>query len=315
MSGAKPYRQTYWDWRAAGNFMFGGTGSGLLILTPAILSNGGPVRLFVLIGLALICLGLSLVWLEIGKRLRAMNVFRQPKMSWMTRESYAATLTLIFGGLTIWLGGYGFAALTAISAAGFLYCQGRILKASKGIPAWREPMILPLIIITGLTEGLCVLLLGILAILPILAMVQLPDFVGLFFVPSALLGAFAVSISLALIGFCALRFYYWHRYRQKFNASAPSEAVKVYDGFAPHFLVTGTIAPVILIILSALIPSLNTPFLIVAALLGLMAGWAFKFTAITRACFTQGFSIPKRPARGPRGSGGKGAKPGWNTDV
>ncbi len=35
----------------------------------------------------------------------------------------------------------------------FVYCQGRMLQAARGIPAWREPLLVPLIVVTGLAEG------------------------------------------------------------------------------------------------------------------------------------------------------------------
>jgi phenylacetyl-CoA:acceptor oxidoreductase subunit 2 len=47
----------------------------------------------------------------------------------------------------------------AIAAAAFLYCQARILRASKGIPAWRAPLVVPLILLSGLAEGGALLLL------------------------------------------------------------------------------------------------------------------------------------------------------------
>ena len=31
--GPAPWRQTNWDWRAAGNFIFGGAGGGLIVFT------------------------------------------------------------------------------------------------------------------------------------------------------------------------------------------------------------------------------------------------------------------------------------------
>ena len=43
--------------------------------------------------------------------------------------------------------------LAAVAALAFLYCQARILRAAKGIPAWRAPEIVPLIVFTGLAEG------------------------------------------------------------------------------------------------------------------------------------------------------------------
>jgi hypothetical protein len=78
MRQAEPYLQTWWDWRAAGNFMFGGTGSGLIFFAPFAALLASFVTPVLLAGLAFMALGLGLVWMEIGRRLRAMNVFRHP---------------------------------------------------------------------------------------------------------------------------------------------------------------------------------------------------------------------------------------------
>ena len=89
--------QSHWDWRAAGNFVLGGAGSSLLAWS-ALAALGGAVLLWpVLLALALVGAGLGCVWLEIGRPWRALNVFRHPQRSWMTREGLVATLTFALG--------------------------------------------------------------------------------------------------------------------------------------------------------------------------------------------------------------------------
>jgi len=75
--GPAPWQQAHWDWRAAGNFIFGGAGAGLLVATPYAGAQGLANTLLVLAGMGLIGLGLLCVWLEIGRPLRAMNVMRR----------------------------------------------------------------------------------------------------------------------------------------------------------------------------------------------------------------------------------------------
>jgi phenylacetyl-CoA:acceptor oxidoreductase subunit 2 len=138
--------QASWDARAAANFMLGGAGAGLLALSLFLDS-----RASVLLGMALIALGLAAVWLEIGRKLRALHVFFNPFTSWMSRESFAAVLVFAFGILSLF---HRWALpLAALAALAFLYCQARILRAAKGIPAWRAPQVVPLILFTGLAEG------------------------------------------------------------------------------------------------------------------------------------------------------------------
>ena len=90
--GPEPWQQRHWDWRAAGNFVCGGAGAGLIVYA-AIFGAATPAfAALVLAGLALVGLGLFCVWLEIGRPLRALHVFFNPRTSWMTREAFVATL-------------------------------------------------------------------------------------------------------------------------------------------------------------------------------------------------------------------------------
>ena len=181
--------QRHWDARAAANFVLGGAGSGLLVCVA--LADIRDVRA-VALALALVALGLGAVWLEIGRKLRALHVLFNPFTSWMTRESYAALLLIPLGVASIYVPAA--ATLAAATAALFLYCQARILRASKGIPAWRASEVVPLVVLTGLAEGA-----GL----------------ALFFSESTVLqAAFAIAV--------AARYVAWRRYR----AAAPSAALE-----------------------------------------------------------------------------------------
>ncbi len=158
--------QKHWDIRAALNFMLGGAGAGLMVWA-ALAQTRSPYP--VLLSLMLVGGGLFSVWLEIGRRLRALHVFFNPFTSWMTRESFAALLLFAFGLAS--LVKPAFLPAAAVAAAAFLYCQARILRAAKGIPAWRTPWVVPLIVVSGLAEGAALLLVlqGGLAGIPVLA--------------------------------------------------------------------------------------------------------------------------------------------------
>ena len=140
--------QSSWDARAAANFMLGGAGSGLLAFSSFVQS---PYPL--VLGLVLIAAGLGAVWLEIGRKLRALHVFFNPFTSWMTRESFAAVVLFASGVSFLAFQQRILLYATALAALAFLYCQARILRAAKGIPAWRAPEVVPLILFTGLAEG------------------------------------------------------------------------------------------------------------------------------------------------------------------
>ena len=142
--------QRHWDARAATNFICGGAGSGLLVVT-ALVPSTRPLA--VLVALVLIAAGLAAVWLEIGRKLRALHVFFNPFTSWMTRESFAAVMVFLLGASYLLFPRMVLLYGTGLAAAGFLYCQARILHAAKGIPAWRVPEVVPLVVCTGLAEG------------------------------------------------------------------------------------------------------------------------------------------------------------------
>jgi phenylacetyl-CoA:acceptor oxidoreductase subunit 2 len=139
--------QTNWDVRAALNFMGGGAGAGLMIAAALLALPAAAVVL----ALVLVAAGLTAVWHELGKRLRAPHVFFNPMTSWMARESFAAVA--LFG---VGIGAVPWPALVpmaAIAAAAFLYCQARMLQGAKGIPAWRAKATVPLLLASGLAEG------------------------------------------------------------------------------------------------------------------------------------------------------------------
>jgi phenylacetyl-CoA:acceptor oxidoreductase 26-kDa subunit len=249
--------QKHWDARAALNFMLGGAGAGLMIASAlAWPMSQAPV----LLALVLVAAGLAAVWLEIGKKLRALNVFINPFTSWMTRESFVAVLLFSFGAAAI-VKPQPFLPLAALTALAFVYCQGRILHASKGIPAWRAPQIVLFILSTGLAEGA-----GL----------------ALFFSAGPLL---LTWFALALV----LRAIAWTRYAK----AAPSAALEA-PGKA--LLQIGTVGALALAVAGAWYPAAAP----LAGLLALATGLWLKLALVTRASLNQGFSLPRLPVRGAR---------------
>ncbi|GAB3774725.1 hypothetical protein GCM10028796_49560 [Ramlibacter monticola] len=267
--------QGYWDWRASGNFICGGAGSGLVFFG-ALCAPPGLVVPLVLAGLGLVGLGLFFVWLEIGRPLRAVNVFVHLRTSWMSREALAAVVLFVLGAGLI-------AGLrwrlwpTAVAAAVFLYCQARILGAARGIPTWRHPLTVPLLVLTGLTEGM-----------------------GLFW----LLGAWANPPLLQAVPFAMLllaRGLLGRLWRLRLGEQASAPALRAIDSIAPAMRWLGLAAPLALLALAATtstVPALAAALLALAGLLATATGWVFKFTLVTRTAYQQGFSLPRMPVRG-----------------
>jgi phenylacetyl-CoA:acceptor oxidoreductase subunit 2 len=255
--GPKPWIQQHWDARAAANFMLGGAGAGLLVATALAYPDG---RAPLLIALGMIAAGLGAVWLEIGRKLRAVNVFFNPFTSWMTRESFAAVLVFAFGAAALWRT-QPFLPLAGLAALAFVFCQARILHASKGIPAWRAPQVVLLILGTGLAEGA-----GI----------------ALFFTTAPLL---ITWFGLALI----LRAFAQMRYEAAVRNPALVTPGKV-------MLQIGTAGPLLLAIAGYWLPHLAPA----AGAAAFAAGLWFKFALVTRASLNQGFDLPHLPVRGAR---------------
>jgi phenylacetyl-CoA:acceptor oxidoreductase 26-kDa subunit len=276
--GPNPWQQAHWDWRAAGNFIFGGAGSGLLVFTVASGLQGVAARLLVLTGLALVGLGLLCVWLEIGRPLRAANVFINLRLSWMSREALASVFVFACG-LGLAAGVQACAAPLAVVALAFLYCQARIVQGARGIPAWREPLIVPLLVACGLAEG-----------------------AGLFW----LLGAWQVPAHAAASGLfavlVAVRWALWRTWRKRLgDAQIAPRALAHVDRIAPVVQWIGGALALALALLAAggLAPESWNPALLAAAGLAVaVSGARFKFTLITRAAFNQGFALARLPVRG-----------------
>jgi phenylacetyl-CoA:acceptor oxidoreductase subunit 2 len=285
-SGA-PRLQRNWDSRAACNFIGGGSGTGLLLAGAAAFGTGGPYFAAGILAVALIGFGLSMVWLEIGRPLRALNVFFHPQTSWMSREAFLALPILALASLAVLLDqpfvrlpfqAHGSATVLAWAAAApglaFLYCQGRILHASRGVPAWNEPALQWVIVTTAIAEGLGLLLLLSLAVAP-------PP-------------VWAVAAAIVAL---AARAGTWERYRHRVKLNAHAQAAAVLDRASPWIHLFGHLLAAILLISSLIMPS---P-IVAAAVAGLLlfaTGAYLKFVVVTRAAFTHGFSVPFMPARG-----------------
>jgi phenylacetyl-CoA:acceptor oxidoreductase subunit 2 len=153
----------------------------------------------------------------------------------------------------------------ALAALAFLFCQAMILRASKGIPAWRMPEVVPLVLCTGLAEGTGALL----------AMDAQPA------VP-ALLGLAVIARALA-----------WFRYRGELRQPGARAALEPAGALLVWL---GTVAPLALLLVSLLVPQAAA----LAGLAALAAGWRLKFVLVARASFNQGFTLPKLPVRGAR---------------
>ena len=280
-----PRLQRHWDARAATNFICGGAGGGLLVAI-ALASLWNPdLRPLVVLALVLVAAGLTAVWLEIGRPLRAFNVYRNAATSWMSREAMLAPPLFAFGAAAVifnWPVAYWFAALFGLAYA---YAQARMLYANIGIPAWRQLSIIDMIVTTGLTEGV-----GLLC-------------------AAALYWSVLAPFGFLLAAIVVLRFLAWRNYLANLRRDgAPSGTLKAFDAFDGPFIWLGHALPVLSALGAAVIGS--ALLLALAGVLAAGAGAWFKYVLVCRAAFTQGFALPRTPSRG-AGAAGAGGAPGW----
>ena len=293
--GVEPWHQPHWNWKAAGNFLCGGAGAGLLAVTTAMGLVGEPFAVSASISMGMIAFGLFLLLFKIGRPLRSLHVLRQPQRSWMSREAWVAGALFPLGILAVWFENR--ALLVAAAACGmlFLYCQGMILQAAKGIPAWRVPQIVPLLVATGLTEGL-----GLFLALPLFGADVMPR---------------AIPIAIALLLLVFTRSLAWIAYSTALlKAGAPIRTFEVLDAYRSWFVAIGLVLTAVAVVIGLVFTVIAPLMFAFGGLCAFAAGWAWKFIVVTRAGFNQGFAVNRTPVRG-AGIAGAMVKPGWVLEV
>lgn len=278
--GFHPWQQTSWDARAAANFIAGGLGSGLIVFAALANARGSALAMLMIAGLGIVAVGLACVWAEIGRPLRALNVFRQPRRSWMAREALAALPLFIAGGIAAYTGSPTATWVAASCALVFVYCQARILRGARGIPAWRDPRLTPYIVVSSLAEG-----------------------AGLFWMCVIHL-RIGTSLLLSLFGALAiLRVIAWLVYRRSVGARAAAPALRALDRAGRVLQIGGTLIPIVLVAIVATGVAGAAMTLPLSALAGaavvVSGGWV-KAALVLRAGFNQGFALPHLPVRGVR---------------
>ncbi|MBT3990006.1 MAG: dimethyl sulfoxide reductase anchor subunit [Rhodospirillaceae bacterium] len=276
-------RQLFWDMRAAMNFIMGGIGSGTVVMAYLLsffVTFDSHALININIGAGVIlAVGLFFVWLKIGRKLRAPFAILRPHTSWMSREIYAVGLFYLSVAADILQPSPLFHATTALGAALFLYCQGRILHAGKGIPSWRVAQMPIMLVATGLLEGI--------ALLTIIFSKwgdQLPD---------------TLPIPPLAIFLIVLNAYLWRRYND--NAKAwgigPIDR-RILNLITPKLHVIGHVLP--LVLFGTLFLNDNAPIWVadIAGFLTIAGGVLWKAVVITRACHMQSFAMGKMPQRG-----------------
>ena len=289
--GIEPSHQPHWNWKAAGNFLCGGAGTGLLTVAAAASVIGVPFAAPALGALVLVAFGLFLLIFKIGRPFRSPYVLLQWRRSWMSREAWVAAVFFPAALLAVWFDNVSLLGAATLLGLAFLYCQAMILKEGAGIPAWRTPQIVPLIVLTGLAEG-AGLFLGLSALVPNLA-------------------SATPAVAAATLVLVAARGFAWIAYSAALRGTgAPTRSFAVLDAYQPWLMAFGLAVPALAIVLGFLVGPMATLSFAVGGLSAFAAGWVLKFILVTRAGFNQGFALDHTPVRG-SGSAGPMVKPGW----
>ena len=327
-------RQTFWDLRAAMNFIMGGMSSGLAVIAFLAWALGGmpDAALPWFFAAAAVGMGVGLLFVfdEIGRPARFLYVLRRPQSSWMTRETYAvAAFYPAVAADFVWPSP-ALHVLVAVAAAAFLYCQGRILHAGRGIPTWRHPLVPWMLVGTGLHEGVALLVLGFLVYLvgsgltPAEGSIPASESafvgtalavlagIGLALANAALFRAYRRGAAEAGIGLLSRR-----------DLDAIAGRLRWLGHLLPIALFAGTALAGLALLLSAaaigpqcamaessspacgilesvvMIGTVAAPLALLAGAACAVAGGALlKYTLVTRACHQQGFALPRVPQRG-----------------
>ena len=331
-------RQTFWDVRAAMNFILGGMSSGLAVVACAVWALGGmpgaALPWFFAAAAVGMGVGLLFVFAEIGRRARFLYVLRRPQSSWMTRETYAVAVFYPAVAADLFWPSPALHVVVAAAAAAFLLCQGKILHAGKGIPAWRHPLVPWMLVASGLYEGTALAILAVLGII-VFGFAPVSGFSG-FVLGEAGGGTWAALASLAgvgavLAGLNAACFRAYRRGAAKAGVGPLSR--RDLDAIARRMWRLGRLAPAILFgvagvavlflplaafvatrcvmagdpmwwgcvvaVYGAGIADVGAPLALVAGAAGALWGGAlWKHTLVTRACHQQGFALPRLPQRG-----------------
>jgi phenylacetyl-CoA:acceptor oxidoreductase subunit 2 len=189
-------------------------------------------------------------------------------------------MLFVAGAVAAYTGNAAHAWPAAALALAFVYCQARMLRAAKGIPAWRDPRLTPFILATSLAEG------G-----------------GLFWICATHHGAGTLGLLVGFGGIVAVRLIAWLVYRRSVVATAAAPALAALDRAGQVLKLGGTLLPLTLVAIVAAgfaSSAATLPLAAVAGAAALFSGAWVKATLVLRSGFNQGFTLPHLPVRGVR---------------
>ncbi len=257
-----PLHKQHRNWRVAGNLMGGGTGSGLMIAASALSLQDAPVGNWPLVALGLIGPGFFLVFLGRGRLPRApLNTLLNLQTSWMTLEAITGLVLFSLGLISYFTGSANVFALAGVAGSVFLYCQARNLTGPTAIPAGGHIASLPLMLSTGVAEGIAVYLIAG----PHLGQPE---------------NTMQPAIT-AMLVVLAVRAVAWRRYVGAMTGDAPPATSEALDAVHGLFHYGGNLFAMALCAIMLIWSDLDGPTMGVGVIV-LVSGWVYKYSLITQ---------------------------------
>jgi len=150
----KPMKLKVWGRPAAANFALGGMASGLYLLSfiMEILAEDSlrvihPIALK-LLAPVLVCLGFLALTVEAGRPMRSRYLLRALSCSWMSRETLAGGVFVLFAIVDFFVSHIVLQAIAALAAIGLILSQGLIVYRARAVISWNVSLI-PLVFFTS----------------------------------------------------------------------------------------------------------------------------------------------------------------------
>jgi formate-dependent nitrite reductase membrane component NrfD len=268
-----------WGWMLAVDFFFAGMGGGMMAIAAVVELFGGGTRMSLLgnlLGPACMGIGCGFLVLELGKPFRAWRVFMNPKAiltvgAWMMSIAMVSGFVYAVMGIPLdlifWRNwailGKVLACINLVTGLTVATYPGVLLGRQKGRPFWVGPGIMVLFMLSSLVTGCALHYLSAL-LMPVLGTLLAPVLTSssaLYFLSGVVNPAPAAAIWHALPGAIAalllLQLLLWSGYLWiKQSGATAAEAASAQRWISGDlslifkgFMVLGTIAPLVLLLL------------------------------------------------------------------
>jgi len=157
-------RQIAWGWPAVLNLTLGGAGAAVFLFGAVwkLFDQQTMVEAqrlpFELLALVLVCIGFAAVSLEAGRPMRALRLLSNLPASWMSVESIAGGVFIVFTSCA-WFFGWTLCYIAAAAAALlFMVSQGRMVHGAVAVKLWNERFVPLFFVISNLVAAIGLIL-------------------------------------------------------------------------------------------------------------------------------------------------------------